>query len=216
MALEQQRLDMIGNNVANVNTTGFKRSVAAGGEFAALLLHRMEPRGDGEAPVVGRLGQGAALRQVASDATQGALEVTDGPLDVALVGAGEFVYQGPDGQLGYTRNGSFHRDTQGRLVTADGRVVLVGGAPVGAGAEALTMTRDGVVMVDGQPAGRPDLRGAAADTRLQGGALERSNADLAQEMTEMIIAMRSFQANQRALQAQDETLARAVSDIGRV
>jgi flagellar basal-body rod protein FlgF len=214
MAVEQNRLDVIGNNVANVNTNGFKRSVVVSTEFAALLLHRIDQRKE-EAPVIGPLGQGTRLDQVTPDVTQGALDLTGGPLDAALRGPGEFVYQGPGGQPGYTRNGAFQRDVQGRLVTGEGYPVLVGGAPVGAGARDLSITGDGVVMADGQAVGRLDLRGGAA-TRIEAGALERSGVDLAVEMTDMIIAMRSFQANQRALQSQDETLARAVTDIGRL
>lgn len=215
MAVEQNRLEVIGNNVANVNTNGFKRSVAVGTEFAALLLHRLDQQKE-EAPVIGQLGQGTRLDEVVSDTKQGDLDMTGNLLDVALQGPGEFVFQGPGGQPGYTRNGAFGRDVQGRLVTTDGYPVMVGGAPVGAGAQELRIGADGVVMADGQAVGRLDLRGAGPDTRMAAGALERSNADLALEMTDMIVAMRSFQANQRALQSQDETLARAVTDIGRV
>lgn len=216
MAVEQYRLEVIGNNVANVNTNGFKRSVAVGTEFASLLLHRLDAQpGGGEAPVIGHLGQGTLLDQVATDNKPGDLEFTGNPLDVALKGPGEFVYQGPGGQPGYTRNGAFRRDSGGRLVTTDGYPLLVGGVPVGAGAQDLRIVEDGVVMADGVAVGRLDLRGGDA-TRMEAGALERSNADLAGEMTDMIIAMRSFQANQRALQSQDETLARAVTEIGRV
>lgn len=214
MVFEQSRLDMIANNVSNVNTGGFKRSVGVGAEFGQLLLRRW---GDAEreAPSIGQVGEGAVLREVTADDTPGPLEVTGRPLDLALEGPGEFTYLTAAGQTGYTRNGSFSRDSQGLLVTAEGYPVLVGGAPVGMGAGELSISPDGLVLVDGQAVGRPDIRGAGL-TRIKSGALEQSNVDLAQEMTDLITALRSFQANQRVLKAQDETLARAVSDIGRL
>lgn len=131
---------------------------------------------------------------------------------MALVGPGEFTVQGASGLI-YTRDGRFKRDASGQLVTAKGQPVLMGGAPLGAGATTLELTPDGEVMVDGTPAGRLDLRGATADTQVRGGWLEASNVDMAAELTDLITALRSFQINQRALQMQDQTLGKAVNDL---
>ena len=214
MQWEQNRTEVIADNVANINTAGFKRSIAAGTEFGEILLRRLSSSGDPVAPAIGRLGQGAQLAQVAVDSSQGALEQTDRPLDVALVGPGEFVFMGPGGP-GYTRQGSFQRDASGTLVTGEGHPVLVNGAAVGAGAGEFSVLEDGTVLVDGVAVGRFDLRGGEA-TRFVSGALERPNVDMAHELTNLITSLRGFQANQRALQAQDETLAKAVTEIGRV
>jgi flagellar basal-body rod protein FlgF len=213
MAWEQQRSDVIANNVANVNTDGFKRSIAVGREFSELLLKRVGgAAGNTASPIIGPLGVGVQLDQVAVDQSQGDVTVTDNPLDVALDGPGELVYQGPGGP-GYTRSGSLRRDPAGRLVTSEGYPVLVGGAPVGDGAREVSIAGDGQVLVDGRAAGRLDVRGTA---KIVGRSTEHSNVDLAQELTDLITALRSFQVNQRALQMQDETLAKAVSDIGRL
>lgn len=214
MAWEQTRTDVIANNVANVNTSGFKRSLALGTEFGAVLLSRLGDPAGTVPPKVGFLGAGSKLDRIVTDTVQGAVEATGQPLDVMLDGPGEFTFLGAGGPA-YTRAGNFHRDAAGVLVTADGYPVLVGGAPVGAGARTLEIGDGGVVTVDGRNAGTFDLRGANG-TRVVTGSLERSNVDLAQEMTDLITALRSFQANQRALQMQDETLAKTVSDVGRL
>jgi len=215
MAWEQTRADVIADNVANLNTHGFKRSVAIGAQFGEMLLHRIDGQAsDGNAPAVGPLGHGAVLVQVATPRTPGGLQPSDSPLDVALTGEGEFTFATPAGP-GYTRSGSFHRNQDGTLVTTGGHPVLVGGRSVGAGAGSLVIRPDASVIVDGEPVGRLDIRGGAA-TRLEVGALETSNVDLAQETTDLITALRSFQVNQRALQVQDQILAKAVSELGRL
>lgn len=217
MAFEQVRTDVIADNLANLNTPGFKRSTAVGEEFGTALLHRLEntPSGPDGSPAVGPLGLGSVLAEAAVDMAQGELVATGMPLDVALLVPGQFVYMGPAGP-GYTRSGAFHRDASGQLVTADGYPVLVNGAPVGAGAGTLRVEEDGTVVADGVAVGRLDIVGGTGEVRLAVGSLERANVDLAQEMTNLITALRSYQANQRALQWQDQTLSLAANEIGKV
>ncbi|HYF93964.1 MAG TPA: flagellar hook-basal body protein [Symbiobacteriaceae bacterium] len=211
MVWEQARTEVIANNVANVNSDGFHRSVAVGREFGQMLLRRIGDQQPG-GPVLGAAGSGAELAEIVQDQRSGILRESDNPLDAALAGPGEFTVLGAAG-LTYTRDGRFKRDAEGQLVTAQGQPVLVSGAPVGAGATSLEITDDGTVMVDGQAAGRFDLRGATAETKVWGGRLEASTVDLAQELTDLITALRSFQINQRALQMQDQTLGKAVNDL---
>lgn len=216
MRFEQYRSEVIANNVANVNTEGFRRSIAVGSEFAQMMLNRLgDPaRGEPESPEVGRLGHGVELAQVVQTLDTGALRQTDNPLDLALLGPGEFTYLTPEGPR-YTRSGVFHQDEAGRLVTADGDPVLVGGAPVGQPGAHLAVESDGTVLVDGAPAGKLDIRGGDG-TPVATRMLEASAVDLGVEMTDLITAMRSFQVNQRAMQMQDQTLAKAVTEIGKV
>lgn len=216
MAWEQNRAEVVSNNVANVNTDGFRRSVAVASEFGQILVRQISGKepGQGQSPAIGPMGRGVTLTELVQDQTAGALDFTGNPLDVALSGPGEFTYLGPAGPA-YTRDGLFHRDSMGQLVTEQGYPVLVGGMPVGFRAESLRIESGGMVVVDGQPVGRLDLRGGqSADVVV--GALERSNVTLATEMTDLITALRSFQANQRALQMQDETLGKATAEIGRL
>jgi flagellar basal-body rod protein FlgG len=214
MAWEQTRTDVIANNVANINTDGFRRSVAVGKEFGDMLLRRIgdqQPSG----PLIGHMGSGATVDQVVQDKTEGSLQKTDRTLDAALVGPGEFTVQGAGG-LTFTRDGRFERNAAGVLVTAKGDPVLVNGAPVGAGATTLTIEEGGIVRADGVAAGSLDIRGGTADTQVKGGVLEASTTDLSTEMTDLITALRGFQINQRALQIQDQTLSKAVSDLANI
>lgn len=216
MRLEQQRSEVTADNVANVNTDGFRRKVAVGSEFEQMVLQRLgDPVTSTEdAPSVGLLGHGSVLAQIATVGEGGALRVTDNPLDLAISGPGEFTFLGPNGP-GYTRSGAFHQNENGRLVTAEGYPVMVGGVAVGGPGARIEIEPNGRVRVNDEAAGRLDIRGAS-DLRLTVGALEASNVDLSLEMTDLIAAMRSFQVNQRALQMQDQTLARAVSEVGKV
>jgi flagellar basal-body rod protein FlgF len=217
LAWEQTRTEVIANNIANMETDGFKRSVAVGAEFGQMLLHRMgdrTPPGE-QPPAVGMLGHGATVAEVAVDSRQGGIRPTGRPLDIALLGPGELTYQMPDGTLGYTRSGVLHQDVNGRLVTREGYPVLVGGQPVGTPGSRLEIRPDGEVLVDGRSAGRLDIRGGE-NTRIEVGALETSNVDLAQEMTDLIVALRSFQVNQRALQVQDQTVGKAIESLGNI
>lgn len=216
MAWEQVRTDTIADNIANANTDGFKRSTAIGSAFGDLLVRRLGDRGTADPPPeVGGVGGGAVAVETVLEMTQGPLRQTDDPLDVAILGPGEFVFLRPDG-LGYDHCGHFHRSPEGWLITDAGYLVLADGKPVGAGAQTLEIQRDGTVLADGEPAGRLDIRGADASTSLMPGYLEGSNVNLGQELTDLITALRSFQINQRALQMQDQTLSKAVNEVGRL
>lgn len=216
MTWEQTRADAIAHNVANVNTDGFKRTVPVGRDFEALILQRLgdAPSSGGEPPVIGPISIGAVLDQVIADPSEGALRTTANPLDLAIEGPGEFAYLGPNGTA-YTRNGAFHQNSEGRLVTTEGFPVLVNGAPVGRPGQTIIVGTDATVFLDGAPAGRLEMRGTDSP-RIRTNALESSNVTLAQEMTDLITAMRGFQVNQRALQMQDQSLEKVVSEIGRL
>lgn len=217
MAVEQTRTDVLANNVSNINTDGFKRSVVVSKPFGDMVQERLGDFAPGEKPEeVGKLGGGAAVDSVAVDMKDGQLRYTDRDLDVALQGPGMFTYLSPTGTVGTTRNGAFTRNPAGQLATADGDPVLVGGRPVGTKDDKLEIADDGTVLLNGNPAGKIDIRGATAATMLKVKALESSTADLPTEMTDLTISMRAYQVNQRAMAMQDQTLAKAVSEIGKV
>jgi flagellar basal-body rod protein FlgG len=122
MAAQQLNIDVVANNMANVNTTGFKKSRA---EFQDLLYQTMRTPG-------GQSGNGASLpagiqvglgvRTVATQAlhVQGAMKQTGNSLDLAIEGNGFFQVMRPNGDIGYTRAGNLKTDADGRLVTNDG------------------------------------------------------------------------------------------------
>jgi flagellar basal-body rod protein FlgG len=122
MSAQQTRTDVIANNLANVNTTGFKRSRA---QFEDLLYQNIQGPsvlGTSEsniAPAI-QVGRGVRLTAISRLNTQGALEQTGRSLDVAIDGDGFFPVQLPTGNTAYTRDGSFQISDQGVLVTSDG------------------------------------------------------------------------------------------------
>ena len=121
MIAQQYNIDTISNNLANVNTTGFRENEA---RFQDLIYQNMRAPGTPVGPSVVPVGQdvGLGVKVSASEKTftQGVLQQTQNPLDVAIEGDGFFQVTLPDGTTAYTRDGSFKRDANGSIVTADG------------------------------------------------------------------------------------------------
>lgn len=122
MAAQQHNIDVIANNMANVNTTGFRRSRT---EFQDLVYETVRVPGaqksDGTIVPTGvQIGHGTRVVSSQPIHIQGSLEQTGGPLDIAIEGEGFFVIQRPAGDYAYTRAGNFKTDGEGRVVTADG------------------------------------------------------------------------------------------------
>jgi flagellar basal-body rod protein FlgG len=126
MTAQQTNLEVISNNIANINTTAFKRARA---EFTDLLYQaeRLQgvPNRGGEnmVPEGAQIGLGARTAAIRTLHLQGALTNTGNKLDIALDGRGWFQVIGPDGETLYTRAGAFNTDAQGRIVTLDGYTV---------------------------------------------------------------------------------------------
>lgn len=127
-----RELDVVANNLANVNTVGFKRGEAVFRAFPEMVIRRVEDNGVfqfplgsiDKRPIVGKISTGVEVRDVYTDmGTQGSLRQTSNPLDVAIFGEGFFVVQSPDKML-YTRNGSFSLDKNNVLVTKNGFPVM--------------------------------------------------------------------------------------------
>ncbi len=128
MRAQQIRVEVISNNLANVNTTAFKRSRA---HFEDLLYQTRQSAsaiqgGDASITEAVQVGRGTRLAAVQRVDLQGPIEQTGRPLDLALEGDGFFQVQLPDGTLGYTRDGSFTISDQGTLVTHGGYTVVPG------------------------------------------------------------------------------------------
>lgn len=137
MAAQQVRLDAIANNLANVDTDGYKRETAVHKAFAQLLLRRinddgqyLHPLGSGDmAPVIGKLGTGVETNELFVEFQQGALKQTENDFDLALDGKGFLCVRTPDGER-YTRNGGFILGKEGYLETKDGYPVLGENGPI--------------------------------------------------------------------------------------
>ena len=236
MIAESLRNDTISNNLANANTAGYKKDMAVTKDFASLLIERVN---DGlQTPVIGSMGTGSVVDEVATIQNAGSLRQTGNDLDFSIEGQGFFAVQTPNG-VRYTRDGSFSRDSAGRLVTQDGYPVLgQDGAAIRLNGGKVNVAANGQVSVDGVNAGRLQVvqfanaralqkegnnlyiagnqQPQAATGTVRQGSLEMSNVNVVSEMVNLIAGYRAYEVNGKMVQAQDSTLDKAVNDVGKV
>jgi flagellar basal-body rod protein FlgG len=231
----QGKLDSIANNIANVDTAGYKRR---GANFAENLTVSIQNQTD-EQKEIGRLSPngirttfGSRIVATPLDMTQGAPKQTDNPYDLMVEGNGYFQVQRSTGETLYARSGSFQLSSIGndrfQLVNANGDVLLSQyGNPIEvSGNNELKVSTDGSVAGLNERIGIVQIQDpqllmdAGGVYRLQGGTvtplntnyqikqgyLEASNVELNQEMTDMIKAQRGLQANSRALSYADQMM----------
>ncbi len=151
MESQQLNLDVISNNLANVNTTGFKRSKI---EFQDLLYQNTAvagaEQGNGaQLPTGMQIGQGARPVATSKIFTEGELTQTGERLDIAIQGDGFFQVQMPDGTLAYTRDGSLKTASDGRITTSEGLSVQNGFQPIPTGTTSVTISPNGEVTTVG-------------------------------------------------------------------
>ena len=122
MMAQQTNVDVISNNLANVNTTGFKKSRANFQDllYSTLKTPGVQMGGGMELPVGIQIGSGVRTESVSKVFTQGDFASTENPYDLVIEGDGFFQVMQPNGETGYTRGGSFKVDSQGRLCTGEG------------------------------------------------------------------------------------------------
>ena len=236
MMVESVRQETITNNLANSETTGFKRDLALQRAQAELPVLRV---GDSNPlpvqPIIGTLGTGSLVVGTHTVHEQGALRETGRKLDFGLAGSGFFTVETAQG-LRFTRNGAFTVDADGFLQTDTGHRVMGTEGYLQIPAGELTADNDGRLFVDGAPVGQLRLVGFAEQellskqgetlfdaggqailpsaAQVQQGFLESANIQVIQEMVKMIATQRAYETNQRALQAHDELLGKAVNEIG--
>ncbi len=229
---ESRRQDVVANNLANATTTGFKRSETTAAPFQEVLLTSMGTPGR---PTIGKLEMGAQVNGVTRIDGQGPLKFTGNHLDLALVGSGHFTVGAPNGTR-YTRDGSFSLDASGRLVTKEGHPVLgTNGGPITLQQGDVKVAADGTVSQGGAVRGRLQITAldpagiatesgslltgtpsGTADATVRQDHLESSTVNVVSEMVELIRVMRSFESNQKSVNAQDEALQASVTKVGAV
>ncbi len=145
---QQTQLDVVSNNLANVSTTGFKKSRAVFEDLLYQTIRQAGAQSSQQTQLPSGFQLGVGVRTVATERLfeQGSLQQTSNPLDVAINGKGFFQVQMPDGSLAYTRDGSFQVDNQGNLVTASGYALLPN-MQIPANAQVISIARDGIVSV---------------------------------------------------------------------
>ncbi|MBO8129180.1 MAG: flagellar hook-basal body protein [Peptococcaceae bacterium] len=229
---QQMRVDMAADNLANVSTTAFKSSRPSFGDLLyRALQYDAVPRSEGARN--GLVGAGCGVHEARRDFRQGGLMPTGRGLDVAIEGPGFFAVQGDDGQVLLTRDGRFRIDSEMRLVTSAGHP-LEGEITLPDGTQDCCIAADGTVTVtnsegDSEEIGRIKvynvLNPGALESRgnnlyaanelsgepqeldravLRSGYLERSNTDIAAEMTTLIETHRAYQVNIRMVRTTDE------------
>jgi len=234
MTMLMQKQDQIANNLANINTTGYKESGLFAKELNKCLADTKRQ------PYVNM-----AIKpdEVYVDYSEGAPRTTGNPMDLLVKGSGFFTVMTPNG-VGYTRNGNFSSDPDGFLVNSEGWKVMSkeGYIKLDQDAPAPTVTGEGEVLQGNETKGilrivdfeKPYnllrmgtscfIPKNADETKpiqspgyvIRQGFLESSNVNIIKNMVEMIAAYRNFEADQRALLAQDQTLDKAANQVGRI
>ena len=145
---QQTQLDVVSNNLANVGTTGFKKSRAVFEDLMYQNLRQVGGQTSDQTRLPSGLQVGTGVRVVATERmhAQGNMTKTDNPKDVAINGQGFFQVQMPDGTTSYTRDGSFQTDSEGQLVTASGYLIQPA-ITIPQNTTSMTIGRDGIVSI---------------------------------------------------------------------
>ena len=215
MLAEQIRQDQIANDLANASTPGYKADRTSQHTFGELLLAN-----SATGATIGSPSTAVQVDRIVTDFTGAPARETGEPLDFAVAGDGFFAVQTDKG-VRYTRNGQFALDPQNRLVTPQGDPVLdAAGRPITATNGVVDPRRLGLVnLTHPRKEGNSLIAGTAAGAgtgTVRAGALEGSNADAARSMVDMISSMRAFEAGQKVIQTIDESLGKAVTQVGSV
>jgi flagellar basal-body rod protein FlgF len=241
MIVQEKRQANVSHNLANIETTSFKQQeIIAAASNRMNVLNRSNNPGN-RLSSIGSMHFGTAIDDLYTDFQQGILQETKRPLDFAIEGEGFFTIQLPNGEHAYTRDGSFRLNAYGELTTKEGYLVLSdNGESIPLGTEDITADEyGGIILPNGEffnlgivtfadvqnlhrvgdnlytiEAGEEPLIGGAY--ALKQGFLEGSNVNPLEELVKMIEITRSFESNQRAVQAMDETLGKAVNEVGRL
>ncbi len=228
------RLDAATQNLANVNTAGYK---------AERLVFRVKPLapnpGDLLDPVLGRTAAQVVQSETVRDFSPGSVRPSGNPLDVAITGQGFFAVATPRGER-YTRQGTFAIDGEGYLVTPHGERVQGPNGDLRLPAGEPRFAEDGSITVDGAAAGQLKLVGfgdrpplvpegatlfapapgvvpaplAAADVHLHPGAIEAANVDIGSSMIELVDVARGYESYMHALHQLDQLSERSINDVG--
>jgi flagellar basal-body rod protein FlgF len=222
--------EIFANNMANANTVGYKKDGA--------FLHQLEDAkknlitdADWEIPMI----DGVFI-----DYSQGFARKTEQPLDVAIEGDGFFTVMTPQGER-YTRAGEFTLSPERTLLDKNGFQVMGDGGQIVINGDSISISSDGSISADGAVVGKlkivdfakpyqlskaddgylmPSEPGVQPTTsakyELRQGYVEESNVNIVEQMVDMLVSFRAYEAGQKAIHAQDETLDKAVNQVGRV
>jgi flagellar basal-body rod protein FlgG len=218
METAQTQLDTVSNNIANENTPGYQAEL--------LGFHDLLYQTDNDDPSTAIVGAGSAANTIGYSQSQGSLEQTKNPLDVAIAGSGYLQVRQPDGTTGLTRNGTLQLNAQGQITTSLGmELVPPITLPKGTQPSQVAIGPDGTVTVNNNKVGKIQVVDVAAPdkllpqgnsvysatagsgaiqnargTTLQQGYLEQSNVDMDTEVSDMQTAEQAYEMGSRAVQ----------------
>jgi len=245
---QEAKQDVITNNMANINTVGFKGDNLAVKKFDDVLISNYDKvlGGKNVKNVIGSLSMGSRIDEVNTDFTAGMLQETDKWTDFAIEGQGFFTVLRNDGISSkemYTRDGHFHVNGAGFLVNDSGDNVLGKNLatgknePIYVGKGKANSDNEGNLSIDGnakyklatvdfedykslKKVGDNLYEGTnpidTGNVTVKQNALEKANVNVINEMVNMMSVMRTFETNQKVVQAMDETLGKAVNEVGTV
>ncbi len=246
MINEQNRMDILTNNLANSATTGFKKEGATSEAFSDVLAVKIKDTSEANIPkALGYMNMGVKIGENYTDYSQGAFRNTNNTFDLALAGDGffnvEFTSKGGETKTMYSRDGSFTLNATGQLVNKNGDFLLDthGNHITLNPLIETTIERNGGIYQNGalvatiQVSNFEDynylekygenylqtVEGAteiASDATVRSGYLEASNVQVVSEMVEMINVTRAYESNQKIVQAMDSSLEVAVNQVGKV
>lgn len=243
---EQNRLDIISNNIANSATTGYKEESVTSQAFDQMLAVKIRDGSDAyiNRPV-GRMSLGVKLGEVYSNFEQGSIRETGNTYDLAISGKGFFKVRVEDksgnSDMKYTRDGNFLIDAEGYVIDSKGNHLQgrSGDLQVPYDAAEVSISSAGVVLADGEYVDNIDLVDfdnydylekygdtmysavdGATTTKASGLIeqyyLEQSNVNVVSEMVNMIAITRAYEANQKVMRSVDTMLEKAANNVGRV
>lgn len=244
MLAQQHKMDLVSNNLANINTAGYKKDQAILGSFHEMMMHRINDQPEGLSKRIGSISPGARVEEVYTDHTQGTMQQTDDPLNIAIQGSGMIAVGDlqEDGSFTerYTRDGSFTLDQEGFLMTKDGyRIMSIQDEPLQVSGYDIRISTNGSVYQGENLLGQIKLVDFEDTTtlrkqgdslynvtdqsvivpftgRVDQGFLEVSNVNSVEEMINMINVMRTYEANQKVITTYDATLEKSVNSIGAI
>ena len=241
MIANANRQEVLSHNVANLDTPGFKQSLSTMEDFMStpVVYSPGNILKSDYLEYIGKLGLGTQTGKEYTDFSQGGLQNTGNPYDLAIQGDALFRVKTPQGER-FTRDGRFIRDPQNNLVTVDGYKVLnSSGQPIKLPDGDMAVAQDGTISVNGASVGQlglayftnpqadlvrdtgnlftgPAKKTGTTPSQISQGFLEMSNANPTQLMTQLVEVARSYEASQKMVQNEDSITGEAISSLGKL
>lgn len=244
MITNQQRQNIISNNIVNSNTPGYKSEKMLTKSFDDFDVFNYDKYVNGVAfrQDLGTINLGMSIDETITDFNQGPIVPTDNNMDMAIQGEGYFTVEDAFGNRFYTRDGNFRVDPQGYLTTNQGYYVLGNNVEtnnterINISNAKLTVGNDNTISIDSKPSYKFNIvrfenmqavnkvgdnlyqaeNGINVEPKIVQGALESSNVNIISESNDMLMYSREYEACQKIIQTIDSTLQKIANEIGTV